>query len=513
MMYSTIKTAILEGIQTRQIQVEVDISNGMPAFDMVGHLAPEVREGKERIRTALHSIGILLPAKRITINLSPAHIRKSGTGFDLPIAIAIMQSLGLVTKEACDGKLFIGELNLNGQILPVKGILPVVSDGVKSGIQEFVVSKENDKEGRLVKDASIYSFETLQDVLHFLNGKPYQGDMAMLQKPISENANTKDFKEVCGQKFIKRACEVAAAGMHNMLLIGPPGAGKTMISERLATILPPMTEEERLELSKIYSVCGLLSNTNALVMERPFRAPHHTITQSGLTGGGAIPKPGEVSLAHNGVLFLDELPEFQKNTLEILRQPLEEHVIHLVRAKGSVSYPANFLLLAAMNPCNCGYYPDMNRCRCSDGSLRRYFDKISQPLLDRIDICVEAPALRYEELTGRESVGESSSEMQARVLACHEIQCERFKGETFFHNSAIPASRMDEFCFLGEKESNYMESIYKKMNLTARTYHKILRVARTIADLAQEKELSIAHLNEAICYRNVDEKFWGGVES
>ena len=508
-MYSTIKTAILEGIQTRQIHVEVDISNGMPVFEMVGHLAPEVREGKERIRTALHSIGVILPAKRITINLSPAHIRKSGTGFDLPIAIAIMQSLGLVTKESCEGKLFIGELNLNGQILPVNGILPVVSDGIKSGIQEFVVPKENENEACLAKQAHIYAFENLQDVLAYLNGKPYQQAIKILEE---ENTFAeKDFQDVCGQKFIKRACEVAAAGMHNMLLIGPPGAGKTMISERLATILPPLTEEERLELSKIYSVCGLLTNKNALIRERPFRAPHHTITQMGLTGGGAMPKPGEISLAHNGVLFLDELPEFQKSTLEILRQPLEEHVIHLARAKGTVSYPANFLLLAAMNPCNCGYYPDMNKCRCSDGSLRRYFDKISQPLLDRIDICVEAPALRYEELTGVAKGGESSKEIQKRVLVCHEIQCERFKEEDFSHNSAIPASRLEEFCFLGEKEKKHMEVMYDKMNLTARTYHKILRVARTIADLEEEKKISLSHLNEAICYRNVDEKFWGGI--
>lgn len=508
-MYSTIKTAILEGIQTRQIQVEVDISNGMPVFEMVGHLAPEVREGKERIRTALHSIGIILPAKRITINLSPAHVRKNGTGFDLPIAIAMMQSLGLVTKESCEGKLFIGELSLNGQILPVNGILPVVSDGVKTGIKEFVVPKENENEARLVKQAEIYSFSTLQEVLDFLNGKPYQ----KMEVGIEEKLEflEKDFKDVCGQKFIKRACEVAASGMHNMLLIGPPGAGKTMISERLATILPPLTEEERLELSKIYSVCGLLTNKNALVTERPFRAPHHTITQMGLTGGGAIPKPGEISLAHNGVLFLDELPEFQKSTLEILRQPLEEHAIHLVRAKGTISYPANFLLLAAMNPCNCGYYPDMNRCRCSDGSLRRYFDKVSQPLLDRIDICVEAPALGYQELTRVEKGGESSAEMQKRVLACHEIQCERYKKESFSHNSGIPAARLEEFCYLGEKERRYMESMYEKMSLTARTYHKILRVARTIADLEEAAEISLSHLNEAICYRNVDEKFWGGV--
>lgn len=508
-MYSTIKTAILEGIQTRQIQVEVDISNGMPVFEMVGHLAPEVREGKERIRTALHSIGVILPAKRITINLSPAHIRKNGTGFDLPIAIAIMQSLGLVTKEACEGRLFIGELSLSGRILPVNGILPVVSDGMNAGITKYVVPKENENEARLVKDAGIYSFDTLQELLDFLNGKPYQQKCISMEESIDSIDN--DFQDVCGQKFIKRACEVAASGMHNMLLIGPPGAGKTMISERLATILPPLTETERLELSKIYSICGLLTNKNALIRERPFRAPHHTITQMGLTGGGMIPKPGEISLAHNGVLFLDELPEFQKNTLEILRQPLEEHVIRLVRAKGTISYPANFLLLAAMNPCNCGYYPDMNKCRCSDGSLRRYFDKVSQPLLDRIDICVEAPALRYDELTARKKDGESSKEIQKRVLACHEIQCERYKDEAFSHNSAIPASKLEEFCFLREKEKKYMENMYQKMNLTARTYHKILRVARTIADLGEEREISVSHLNEAICYRNVDEKFWGGV--
>ena len=509
-MYSTVQTSILEGIQTRQVQVEVDISNGMPVFDMVGYLSPEVREGKERIRTALHSVGIILPAKRITINLSPAHVRKTGTGFDLPIAVAIMQSLGLVTKEACEGKLFIGELSLNGKILPVNGILPVVSDGYQEGICEFVIPKENENEGKLVKEATIYSFHSLKDVLDFLNGCPYSESSINIEENIA--AIEKDFRDVCGQKFLKRACEVAAAGMHNMLLVGPPGAGKTMISERLATILPPLTEEERLELSKIYSVCGLLTNKNALITERPFRAPHHTITQMGLTGGGAIPRPGEISLAHNGVLFLDELTEFQKKTIEILRQPLEEHCIHLVRAKGKVSYPANFLMLVAMNPCNCGYYPDMNRCRCSDGSLRRYFDRVSQPLLDRIDICVEAPALRYEELIGRKEQGESSQEIQKRVIACHEIQCMRYKDEKFSHNSHIPASKLDEYCYLGEKEQKYMEKIFEKMNLTARTYHKILRVARTIADLQQETYISISSLNEAICYRNIDEKFWGGME-
>lgn len=508
-MYSTIQTAILEGIHTRQIQVEVDISNGMPVFDMVGHLAPEAREGKERIRTALHSIGVILPAKRITINLSPANIRKSGTGFDLPIAIGILQSLGVVTKEACEGKIFVGELSLNGQILPVNGILPIVSDGMNENVTEFVIPKENENEGRLVNGAKVFAFQCLEDVLDFLNGAPYKLSDIKMEEVGAEKK--KDFSEVCGQQFLKRACEVAASGMHNMLLIGPPGAGKTMISERLATILPPLTDEERLELSKIYSVCGFLSNKHALIQERPFRSPHHTITKAGLTGGGAVPKPGEISLAHKGVLFLDELPEFQKTTMEILRQPLEEHEIHLVRSNGNVTYPADFLLLAAMNPCNCGYYPDMNRCRCSEGSLRRYFDKVSQPLLDRIDICVEAPTLSYEELTGKEKRGESSQKIQERVLRCHEIQCERYKNEDFSHNSRIPAARLDEFCRLGEKEQAYMENVYHKMSLTARTYHKILRVARTIADLEQEEQIQLRHLNEAICYRNVDEKFWGGI--
>ena len=508
-MYSTIKTEMLEGICAKVINVEVDISNGMPSFDMVGQLSPEVREGKERIRTALHSIGVILPSKRITVNLSPANLRKSGTGFELPIAIGIMQSLGIVSMESCEGRVFIGELSLNGDILPVNGVLPMLTDGIKEQITEFIIPKGNECEGTLVKEARIYAFSHLKELLDFLNGKPYEKQTINIEEIAMKTE--KDFSDVCGQAFLKRACEVAASGMHNMLIVGPPGAGKTMISERLATILPPLTEEEQLELSKIYSVCGLLTQKNTLMTERPFRSPHHTITTPGLIGGGAVPKPGEISLAHKGVLFLDELPEFQKHTLEVLRQPLEDHIIHLVRAVTTVTYPADFLLLAAMNPCNCGYYPDMNRCRCSAGSLRRYLEKVSQPLLDRIDICVEAPMLSYKELTSKEKEkGESSKEIQKRVLRCHQIQYERYKKEGFLHNSAIPAARLEEFCCLGKKEARYMEQMYEKMSLTARTYHKILRVARTIADLNEEKEIQISHLSEAICYRNVDRKFWGG---
>ncbi len=319
-MYSTIKTAVLQGIKTRPIHVEIDISNGMPSFDMVGHLSAEVKEGKERVRTALHSLGIILPAKRITMNLSPADIPKSGTGFDLPMAVALLLSLGLVPEELCRDVLFVGELSLNGQLLPVKGVLPIISDGINQGIKRFVIPKENEQEGLLVKKAEVFAFSSLEEVMQFLNGKPYQ----KTQYNIEETRTGKniDFSDVNGQQFLKRACEVAASGMHNILMVGPPGAGKTMISERVATILPPLSEEEQLELSKIYSVCGLLGKETTLISQRPFRNPHHTITRAGLTGGGRIPKPGEISLAHNGVLFLDELPEFQKNTLEILRQPL-----------------------------------------------------------------------------------------------------------------------------------------------------------------------------------------------
>lgn len=507
-MYSTTLTAMLDGIHTIPVMVEVDISTGMPVFDLVGFLSPEVREAKERVKTALHNSGITLPAKRITVNLSPGNIRKSGTGFDLPIAVALLTALGLVKDKYASRFIYAGELGLNGDILPVNGILPIVSDAKDNGRKEFVVPKENLREARLVTGVKAYAFEGLPDFIEFLNGKDYR-DPVIEEKEEKTKKGASDFREVNGQLFLKRACEVAASGMHNMLLVGPPGAGKTMISERMATILPPLTEKEQMELSKVYSVCGLLKSRKELVAERPFRSPHHTISCAGLTGGGAVPRPGEISLAHCGVLFLDELTEFRKQTLEVLRQPMEEKQVHLVRANSSVTYPAGFLLLAAMNPCNCGYYPDMHKCRCTQGSLKRYYEKISQPLIDRIDICVEAPAVSYEELTAKQE-NEDSETIRNRVVKCQKIQNERFVQEDFSHNSQIPAAKLSVYCPLGKKEREYMERIFKKQSLTARTYHKILRVARTIADMEQSGEIKLRHLTEAVCYRGPDKRFWGG---
>ena len=321
-----------------------------------------------------------------------------------------------------------------------------------------------------------------------------------------------DFSEIHGQRLMKRACEVAVTGMHNLLFVGPPGAGKTMVASRIPSILPPLAEAERMELSKIYSVKGMLSGENGLLTQRPFRAPHHTVSVQGLTGGGRIPQPGEISLAHKGVLFLDELPEFARETVEALRQPLEEGAVHLVRLGGSYVYPADFMLAAAMNPCPCGYYPDMQRCRCSEPTLRRYFDKVSQPIIDRIDICVEASPLSFEDINSTTS-NESSADIRKRVMYCHELQKERFKGESFSYNSKISTDKLEKYCFLGSREKSYMENMFDKLGLTARTYHKILKVARTIADLDGCENIKTKHLNEAICYRSINEKFWGGAVS
>lgn len=508
-MYSSIKTSLLDGIHAIPITVEVDINTGLPMFDMVGNLAPEVREAKERVKTALHNCGINLPANRVTINMIPADIRKTGTSFDLPIAVALLVCLGMIEADKCKDVIFVGELSLKGEINSIKGILPIVSDEVERGNKKFILPYDNVNEANLVVESENYGFKDLWEVINFLNEGEY---FAEKPKNISEVDYEKmlDFSEINGQKYMKKACEVAASGMHNILMIGTPGAGKTMIAERLPSILPPLTEKERLELSKIYSVCGLLDNTTALLSERPFRSPHHSITNIGLVGGGSNLKPGEISLAHNGVLFLDELPEFKKNSIEVLRQPLEEHRIHLTRSNKSTVYPANFLLVAAMNPCNCGYFPDMQRCRCSEASRRGYLSKISQPLLDRIDICVAAETLKYSDLITKQE-NEKSLEIRRRVLKCHELQQKRYINEPFLYNSQITPEKLDKYCHLDRQQKEYMEEIYNKNMLTARTYHKILRLARTVADMQLSEDIKLEHLKEAISFRGASDKFWGGV--
>ena len=511
-MYSRVSTGILRGIEGICVMVEADVSEGLPVFEMVGALGSEVKEGRERVRTALKNCGFLFPAKRITINITPAGIKKSGGGFDLPIAVSLLAAEGVIVDPRPDEVMIIGELGLDGSIHPVEGILPMVSGGMDDGKSTCIVARENYHEASLVPGITVIPVAGIADVISYLNDDIYP-DMDNFAQPEKYDQNDQyfDFSDINGQAFVKRACEIAASGMHNLLLMGPPGAGKTFAARCIPSIMPSMTKKEQIELSKIYSVCGLFGEREKLLDKRPFRNPHHTISSAGLVGGGGggngSIRPGEVSLASFGVLFLDELPEFRPSTLEILRQPLEDRVVNISRVSGDFTFPADFILVAAMNPCRCGYFPDRTRCQCSPHSVRNYLGRISQPLLDRIDLCVQTPEVTYGDLTVH-TKNETSADIRHRVERVHEIQQRRFMGRSYIFNSRIPACDMDQFCRLGREENAYMEDKFNEYGLTARTYHRILKVARTIADLDEAKDIGIKHLTEAFLYRSLDKKYW-----
>jgi magnesium chelatase family protein len=507
LMLSTVLSSSVIGIDAYRVEVEVDISRGLPSFSTVGLPEGAVRESKERVKAALKNSGYHFPSDRITVNLAPADVKKEGSGFDLPMAIGILTATGIIPQLALTNHIIIGELSLDGSLRPIKGALSMAIMVKELGLQGIYLPSENAMEAAVVEEIDVYPIATLSRLVQVLNGidliSPIKIDKNLLDIQPTYDV---DFNDVYGQENVKRAVQIAAAGGHNLLMIGPPGAGKTMLAQRLSTILPGLTFEESLETSKVYSVMGLMPREHGLIKTRPFRAPHHTISDAGLIGGGHTPKPGEVSLAHNGVLFLDEMPEFRKNVLEVLRQPMETGIVTISRATSTVTYPANFILIGAMNPCPCGFFGDPKReCTCSFREIQRYRAKISGPLMDRIDIHIDVPSVPFKDLTGFPQ-GASSSEIRHRVMSARKVQEKRLKKTKIYSNAMMNTRQIRKFCQVDDKSNTLLEMAMEKFGLSARALSRILKISRTIADLEGSEHIEQAHVAEAIQYRTLDRK-------
>lgn len=557
-MYSTVYSAAIDGMNAELIKAEADISNGLPVFQMVGYLSSEVKEAKERVRAAIKNSGYSLEPKKLVVNLSPASVRKRGASFDLAIAMAILNAYGIVDGKKTEKVLFLGELGLNGEVEPVSGVLPIVIQAKEWGFIRCVVPKENEQEGKRIKGIEVVGVRNLQEAIGEMDGrikkekdtnlsdwestyrtpgsygrvrvvsgksemvKRTEGNKGISGKFVGEEqeklevktgeegqeetegkVEEKDFQDIQGQAVLKRAAEIAVAGQHNLLMIGPPGSGKTMVAERIPGLFPPLEEAEQIEVSGIYSVLGMLNKDQPLITRRPFRQVHHTVTKAALIGGGLYPAPGEISLAHKGVLMLDEMAEFQRTVLEVLRQPLETQEIQITRTRGTYRFPADFLLVAASNPCPCGLYPS-KECKCTQKEIHQYLGKISPPLLSRIDLCVEAPKVTYQQLN-QSKKEERTEEIRERILKVRKIQKIRYSDRNYQVNGRLPGAEVKKICILDPEAEYIMEKAYDRWNMSARTCHKVLKVARTIADMAGEERIKAEHLSEALGYRVMEQ--------